>query len=111
MGSSGHPIHLPLAMASVVRTCGLLVLVALVQSGADQVVNKRIAKDATPTIKEASAEASLSSLRATQVVQPIKIAEEEVAYNPYIHTTATAEALAALFAMVAFVICWIECCK
>merc|ERR1719223_1575430 len=30
--------------------------------------------------------------------------------NPYMHTTPTAEALAAIFMLLAFVICYIECC-
>jgi len=31
--------------------------------------------------------------------------------NPYLQTATTAEALAAIFFLMAFLICWIQCCK
>ncbi|CAE7346633.1 unnamed protein product [Symbiodinium natans] len=40
-----------------------------------------------------------------------KVKEIELAENPYVATSTTAEGLALIFMMVSCVICYLECCK
>ncbi|CAK0825305.1 unnamed protein product, partial [Prorocentrum cordatum] len=48
--------------------------------------------------------------RAVDAPQAVELGKTETV-NPYMTNGATAEALFALFSMVALMICWIECCK
>mmetsp|Transcript_4966 Transcript_4966/g.10254 ORF Transcript_4966/g.10254 Transcript_4966/m.10254 type:complete len:99 (+) Transcript_4966:80-376(+) len=47
-----------------------------------------------------------TEMTVAEAAEPVTLIE-----NPYTHTTATAEALAGVFAGIALMICWIECCK
>jgi len=102
------------------RTAALLLLAAA--AAADPALRGPAAA-ATGELEHAVHEAALveratyeSDLRAADVPKvddmpkTVELGKTEEV-NPYMTNGATAEALFALFSMVALMICWIECCK